>query len=483
MRIVGMTTFGLFLATGWGAAQMLPNPEDTVGEVRSVELAGVVEHAVQHGATAELARIRYVVGTQDAAESVAPVRPQVSLAGTAVRSRNEFGFAQICIDRWDLCWPPDGAFEETVQVEDLSATLSVRAGVFPTPTVRSLRALSDAQSVGAAAERDDAYAALVVQVIDLYYAVLKAEWGARLAALAEAEAELAWGEAVAKEAQGTVSRVELLEAEARRYAAREQAVRADAALTGVRIALNQVAGYALDTYLVLERPQVPGDLPALEEAAAAADRRPDVARAEAGIAMARAQATLARAQSGPQVRLFGMVQGPETEGMLAVDRLGFVQLSVTGSRQLIEDERLIQERDAWSMGIDFEWTLGDGGAKRAGVQKAESATRAAEIEHALLLQGLEGELRRTRAQVEAGSRALEAARAGLRAMQSAKEAVDEMFERGAAMRRDVLQAELGVAQAELGVIEAEHAFRAAHAAYLRAAGLLVSDWDELSTGK
>ena len=168
-------------------------------------------------------------------------------------------------------------------------------------------------------------------------------------------------------------------------------------------------------------------------------------------------------QTGPSVQLFGQIQSGDFQYTLGIDRHGFGQVSVTHtdtelkSAQQDEDdwEDAISDlksptTDSWAVGVRASWELLDGGASKSQIEKADAQAELARLNLELLLTTVESELRQAEASVKGARSAWDAAHKLVEAMAEAEANMEEMYRRGAASERNLLQVRLARAQAEQG---------------------------------
>lgn len=460
-----------------------------------VTLDAVLDHALHSSPVAQLSRIQRSLGQEQAAEMQAPLRPYLGLEANATQLEQTQFLDPFCftLDRsdWDwnwngneweipegeICIPPERT-QFDLKAKSTSATISLRGAVFPTALVTATRSLADLSERSAQAEYDQAAEELALQVIDLYYGILQAESGVNLLTLALQEAELRLAETEWQEQAGSATPTDRLEAKARVLQIHGELIGAQGTVTSLRIRLNQLAGYPLGTELVLARPQdKPAVIPTVDRALRlAGTKRPDLQQAQLAIEQALAHQTIVRAQEGPTLQLFGTMQRADMEYTIGLDRHGFGQLSVKGTRQHLEEESVESSSEGWAVGINGSWALLDGGSKQAKLAQASLRVEAATLHLELLHSGLEADLRRYEAELFAAKNALDASRQAYEAMVEAALRVAEMYTRGAVTKTELLQIQLGAMHADQAMLEAERAYAKARMNYMRTAGLLFEDW-------
>lgn len=460
-------------------------PVNASAPVREITLPEVLERALRASTGAELVEIQHAVALLSAQETAAAVRPQLDLQFQGLQTQYDIDWEQTCWQLEDFsgnpiqfCFPPDD-FDRTFSVRQGTATVSLRAPLIPTPEVRATRTLVDAAMDAAAAQRDAALGDIAFEVTRLYYGLLKAERAVELAELALEEATVALDEARSRELDGTGTVAKRLEAEAVWYEAQAGLIQARGVRDRARIALNQITGLPLTQAVRPHRPLIHvEDPPALDAALEAALARPDIRQAAAELAQAQAYFTLVRREQGPGLQLFGQLQKDDFTATVGLDRTGFMQLSVSGTRMKIDEEEFEQDGydwSVWSVGFNVQIPLGDGGALRARVDQAAYGVQAAEKQLEHLLTSLQGELMGLEAEWAASVQVLRAAEEALAGRRALAESIAELSVRGAASSRELLQAQLGVLEAELRLLEAEERYMLTRAQYLQTAGLWLNE--------
>lgn len=357
-----------------------------------------------------------------------------------------------------------------------TVTLTGRLPLWRSPLQRALDTIASADQRQAAADLEAAVGAAVVQSLEAYYGVLRAEAALRIARLALEEVELRAGEIASRRAAGTATRLDELQVEAERHQAEARVLQARGEVQAARMALNQMLGYPLDAHLNVVETDIPAAWPELDEAIALSARRADVLRALNDLEKARAGAVIAREQASVGLRLFGQYQWPETELQLGVDRHGYLGGTVTYTRLEMDSPLQQDQGERWTVGVEVSWPVFDGHQRRAQAAQAELQARQAELAAEQLQKMAVTEVTAAYARLQAAAEALDGARRGVAAAQEALAVAQELHAAGAATRRDVLQARMGLAQAEMGRLEATYAFTLAQAAYLQSAGVVLSHW-------
>lgn len=459
----------------------------------------VVQRAVHRHMGVQIAQLQYAAAQARAVESRAALRPALTVD---VRpywlEAYEVDYGALsgllpAVDiediKWDELWARlEKALEQARHYLDnglprrwyegraYTVTLTGRLPLWRSPLQRALDTIASADQRQAAADLEAAVGAAVVQSLEAYYGVLRAEAALRIARLALEEVELRAGEIASRRAAGTATRLDELQVEAERHQAEARVLQARGEVQAARMALNQMLGYPLDAHLNVVETDIPAAWPELDEAIALSARRADVLRALNDLEKARAGAVIAREQASVGLRLFGQYQWPETELQLGVDRHGYLGGTVTYTRLEMDSPLQQDQGERWTVGVEVSWPVFDGHQRRAQAAQAELQARQAELAAEQLQKMAVTEVTAAYARLQAAAEALDGARRGVAAAQEALAVAQELHAAGAATRRDVLQARMGLAQAEMGRLEATYAFTLAQAAYLQSAGVVLSHW-------
>lgn len=460
----------------------------------------VVQRAVHRHMGVQIAQLQYAAAQARAVESRAALRPALTVD---VRpywlEAYEVDYGALSgllpavdiedITEWDeLRARLEKAFEQARHYLDnglprrwyegraYTVTLTGRLPLWRSPLQRALDTIASADQRQAAADLEAAVGAAVVQSLEAYYGVLRAEAALRIARLALEEVELRAGEIASRRAAGTATRLDELQVEAERHQAEARVLQARGEVQAARMALNQMLGYPLDAHLNVVETDIPAAWPELDEAIALSARRADVLRALYDLEKARAGAVIAREQASVGLRLFVQYQWPETELQLGVDRHGYLGGTVTYTRLEMDSPLQQDQGERWTVGVEVSWPVFDGHQRRAQAAQAELQARQAELAAEQLQKMAVTEVTAAYARLQAAAEALDGARRGVAAAQEALAVAQELHAAGAATRRDVLQARMGLAQAEMGRLEATYAFTLAQAAYLQSAGVVLSHW-------
>lgn len=474
----------LVLEPGPARAAAAPAPPAEV-----YDAVRVVERALTHHLGVRAAQLQYWLAQARAEEQRAALRPALSVSGGPYRLWREGTSPSGAVA---LPRPPDGykdllpwlgdVFQRLQEQPEITAngyrvTLTARASLWRSPLQQALAQLADANSAQAVADFENALGGAIVQSLEAYYGVLRAEAALRAAQAALREAENRVAEQAERLAAGTATQADLLQAEAQLYRAQAEAVRAEGELRAARMGLNQSLGYPLTTVLAVAETEIPAVWPSLEEALDLAQQRGDVQRARRDLERARASDVLAQEQSKPTVALVGRYRWPDVELSVSVDRHGYLGGTVMNTRQVSDRGQAIpSETPNWMVGLEVEWPLLDGGQRQAQRAQAALQVELAALQVEQLEQAVQAEVTAAYARLMAAEAGLRSAEQGVEAARQGLAIAQQLRAAGAATDGDVLRAETAVAQAELGRLEASYALTLAQAAYLQAAGVLVPHW-------
>lgn len=463
----------------------------------------VVERALSHHAGVRIAQLQYAAALARVTENQAPLRPALSvdvrpywletvapdytplrrllagfdLDGLLDPDRRDEAIADLQ-ERWELArqlWD-DGLPEAWHSGRGYTITLSGRVSLWKSPLQQALETIAALDAAQADADFEAAVGRAIVQSLDAYYGVLRAQAAVRLAEGALQEVQLRAAETAARRVQGTATQLDELQVQAELYQAEARLMQARGELTAARMGLNQVLGFPPDTLLDVVETDIPAAWPSLEEALQLLERRGDVQKAKNDLEKAQAAVVIAREQAAAGVRVFGQYQWPDVQLSIGVDRQGYLGGTVTHSRLFLAEEQQAGESEGWTVGIEMSWPLFDGYERRAKVAQAELQAEQAALAAGQVYSAAVTEVTAAYARLQAAEQALAGARRGVEAAEEAVRVADALAAAGAATAQDVARARLGLAQAELARLEATYAFTLAQAAYLQAAGVLLPHW-------
>lgn len=477
--------------------------DDTADTAVPYDAVRVVQRALQYHAGVRIAQLQYAAAQARGVESRAALRPVLSVdvrpywlethvpdIGAVEAIFDEFDWAALTDPdtfedaaeelsrRWERAQKllTDGLPEKRTQGRGHTVTLSGRVPLWRSPLQRALETLAEADDVQADADLEAAVGMAVVQSLEAYYGVLRAEAALRVTELALQEVRLRAEEVASRRATGTATLVDELQVQAELHQAEARVLQARGEAEAARLGLNQMLGFPADTRLHVVEMDIPAAWPELDEALELSARRADVQRAQNDLEKAKAAAVIAREQAAVGVRLFGQYRWDEGELAIGVDRQGYLGGSVTHQRLYIGDEQQPGETESWTAGVEVSVPLFDGHERRAQVAQAELQVEQAALGAEQVYKTAVTEVTAAYARLQAAEQALDGARRGVAAAAEAVRVARELAAAGAATEGDVLRAETGLAQAEMGRLEATYAFTLAQAGYLQAAGVLLPHW-------
>lgn len=435
----------------------------------------VVERALTHHLGVRAAQLQYLLGQARAEETRASLRPSLSVEGGPYRL-------------WrDGSTPPAGVAEQLEQMKNspnasdeitasgYRASLNFRASLWRSALQQALAALAGAEGEQALDDFENTLGGVIVQSLEAYYGVLRAEAARRVAMAAYREAEARVEERAAQVAAGTATEADRLQAEAERFGAQAELIRAEGELAAARMGLNKSLGYPLSTELTVVETAIPAVWPDLEEALASAADRGDVQKARRDLEQARAAQTIAVEQAKPGLQLAARYRWTDAELSFGIDRHGYMGGSATTSRSFRDDGSALPSGEApnWTVAIEMRWPLADGGETKARIAQAVLQAELAALQLEQVEQSVQADVTAVYARLMSAVAALEGAQQGVAAARRGLAVVEELRAAGAATLADVLRAETTVARAEQARLEASYMVTLAQAAYLQAAGVLV----------
>lgn len=452
----------------------------------------VVQRALSHHLGVRLAQLQYEAAQARSVESRAVLRPTLTVDvkpywletwvpdTTRLPDFNPPGGANSTDLLGELLDLLIGGLPERLEHgHGYTATLSGRVSLWKSPLQRALETIAVLDSVQAEADLEAAVGGAIIQSLEAYYGVLRAEAAVHLAELNLEEVRLRAEEIASKKVSGTATRVDELRIEAELYQAEARVIQARGEATVAHMGLNQTLGFPPDTRLAVVEMDIPAAWPELDEAMQLSTRRGDVQQAQNNLEKARAAAVIAREQAGIGIQLFGQYRWPDVELSVGVDRQGYLGGTVSHNRLYLGGEQSSGEPETWTAGIELSWPILDGHERRAKVVQAELQAEEAALAAQQVYESVAAEVTAAYARLQAAEQALNGARRGVSAATEAVAVAQELAAAGAATERDVVLARLALAQAEQGRVEATYAFALAQAAYLQSAGVLLPHWLEL----
>lgn len=485
------------------------------------DLNRVVERALSHHFGVRLARLQESAAAEQAAQQRGALKPNLSVTArptwfeTPVPDLDSIDIGLTSDQLRDLVESAGDCFDDATRCDDLEDLLDeledstqsladqFAGGSFPqklqqgrthavslngsvpvwrSPLQRAMAEAADLQVEMSGVDADQAAAGAVLQSIDAYFAVLRADSALRVAQLSLQESAERLREIESKVQSGTATELDRLQLQAERYGADAGVVQAQGEATAARMTLNTVLGLDLNVPLQLAPPagaegamlSVPfGVNDALRLTAESGDAH----KAYTEWRLAGAGAAIAAERAKPEIRFFGSHTWPEVELTLGVDRHGFLGGSVAWSETYLDDGRVKNDTpSSWFAGVEMTWTVFDGGAQRAEVEVARLRTEQAELYYEQVMRTARTEVVTAYVRWQAAQQGLKGAGQGVEAAAEGLDVAKRLAAAGVATRSAVLQAEVGLARAEQGYLEALYGATMAHNAYLHAAGELVPYW-------
>ncbi|MBO8140696.1 MAG: TolC family protein [Firmicutes bacterium] len=464
----------------------------------------VVRQALIHHLGVRAARIQLALGQARAVEQRASLAPSLSVSGSpyvfgqeqapalgddlagylepVLRACAVAGsvFDKALCDSLAGLAAGSGAGGQEVAGQGYQVTLSARASLWKSRLQKALASLADSEEAQAWDEFENALGTAIVQSLEAYYGILRAEAALRVAQAALAEAEALERHTQARVREGTATEADRLQAEAQRYGALADVLRADGEVRAARMALNQSLGLPLDTHLNVVETDIPAVWPDLQAALENVAERGDVRRARRDLERAQAAADLAREQAKPGVQLVGRYRWVDAELTLSVDRHGYIGGSVMTARQFVDGMAVGGESPSWMAGLEVTWPILDGGQRDAQLAQAKLQVEAAALQLEQREAAAQADVIAAYARLEAARESLQAALRGVEAAREGLAVAEALREAGMATEVDVLRATTALAKAEQARLEASYGFTLAQAAYLQAADVLVEEWLELA---
>ena len=451
----------------------------------------VVQRALTHHLGVRAAQLQYLLGQARAEETRASLRPALSVEGGPYRMWREgstlsaeqaalLAALEQSLDPNDprdqaLLWILKPMNQPEITANGYRVAFNFRAPLWRSALQQALAVLADADSDQAREDLESALGGVIVQSLEAYYGVLRAEAAWRVAQAAYREAEARAEERAAQAAAGTATEADRLQAEAERLRAQAELIRAEGELKAARMGLNQSLGYPLDAAVTVVETEIPAVWPSLEEALVLAPERGDVQKARRDVERARAAQVMAEEQAKPGVQLAGRYRWSDAEISLGIDRHGYVGGTASTSRSYKDDGSTLPagETPNWSVALEVRWPLADGGQTRAKLAQAALQVELAALQLEQLQQAVRTEVTAAHARLVAAAAALAGAQQGVAAARQGLAIAQELRAAGAATEADVLRAETALARAEQARLEARYMLTLAQAAYLQAAGVLV----------
>lgn len=415
-------------------------------------LREVLESAVRTHPTVVGAEARLDAAAASTGEARSAWLPTVAASGVATRYQEPMVVAPL--HGFDVRSPP--AFDETLYQGHATAEYTLFDGGGRSARIRAAAAQEASAESGVAVARD----AVLVEAVSAYLSALTARDVLR--------AHDRWVTALEEERerarqlfdQGKTPRLAVLRTEAVLSRARAEREAAAEALRLARYRLGRVSGLDDDRVVRAELVEVRLAEPQLADRRTLVERarRPDnpaLARAASRVAATESRAAAAGSSFLPRVSLSGRYSA-----------FGAPSVDLTGE---------------WQAGVQLSYPLFTGGARRAGVERAEAEAAVARAEREGLKQQVEDA-------VDAALSAYRSARARVTALEAAVAQSEEVariellaLESGAGVQTDYLRAEAELAEARSALAEARHAGVEARVRLARAMGVLTVGWLERRT--
>jgi outer membrane protein TolC len=292
---------------------------------------------------------------------------------------------------------------------------------------------------------------LVAAVIASFYDVLAARELVSVARASErtVAAQVADTRTLLEGGATGVRRADLLALEVRQAEAREQALSAQNAESLSMAALANLLGLEADRELQLSTADwQPAGMPATydQAVAEAMGHRPELEQARVALRQALLQGEVARRQYLPRVDLVG--------------RAGFT-----------DDELRLESHDVdWMVGVAATWDLFRGGARRAGVERAQAAVAEVRARDRKATLAVELDVRSAFLRRQEAEERLLVAEGAVRQAEEALELSATLYRGGAATSTRYLEAELALTRARVRKTRARYDLRKATADLGRAMG-------------
>lgn len=475
------------------------------GEEGPYDAFRVVHRALEHHLGVRVAQLQYAAALARTVESRAALRPALSVDARPYWLETRVPDFDALVKLIEIDWPDqldqdaiedviddisdsfesiremlaEGLPERTQGGRGYTVSMSGRLSLWKSPLQRALESIAAVDEQQAEADLETAVAIAIVQSLEAYFGVLRAEAALRAAELGLEDVQLRAAEIASRKAAGTATRVDELQVEAELYQAEARVIQARGEVTAARMGLNQTLGFSPHTMLDVVEVDIPAAWPELDDAIRLAEQRGDVQRAQGDLDKSRAAAVIAREQAGVGVQLFGQYRWPDVELSIGVDRQGYLGGTVTHNRMYLGDSQQDGETESWTAGIELSWSIFDGHQRRAKVAQAELQAEQAALHAQQIYDMAATEVTAAYARLQAAQQALDGARRGVAAATEAVAVARELAAAGAATERDVLRAQMALAGAEQGRLEATYGFTLAQAAYLQSSGVLLAHWLEL----
>jgi len=312
--------------------------------------------------------------------------------------------------------------------------------------------LRQAKDASTAAQRqvDRTDQQLIYRVVEAYTGLLLARRQLQVAEASVSTAQAILDRSKARFDSGMVVESDLLNAKVNLSARQQERIRAANAVEIARSQLNHEMGAAIETDYepseVLTERVFPVGSPA-ELQKVALERRPDLAAMRLQSGMQRTGAAMAKASMGPKVNVFAGVEADNSH-----------LVSGGGSN--------------WMTGVELQFEVFNGGAKRARIQQANALAEASEARRDSMTSGVELEVRKAYLDLDAARQQLDVARG---AVDQAKESLrisQTRYDAGLSTMTDMLSTQDASLRAETDYWQAVYRLQTSYANLELATGTL-----------
>jgi len=413
-------------------------------EALSLTEADVIALALRRNPALRMARHDRRIALLGAAKAAPALRPEITATASQFFNTEGLGLPRRAED---LVVIPDSVSR---------LELGLRMPLYQFGAGTAPRRLASASELAAWSGYRKAELDAILEVRELFVAVLGAEG---LAHVAERSAELAretLRNTRLQRDQGSRADVDVLEDERLEAEAEAKLLEARNAVLLAKANLNRALGRPVEAPLSLvvgELPAPPDPLPTL--LVRALEQRPELAALRQSIARARAGVRLAKASGLPRVNL-QMVFSIQNQSSLRPggELLGFI----------------IEPRSFASAGVVITAPLFDGGLRRYTIREAEEQVEKARSGLAALESGVALEVHRHRLAVEEAQVRVEVAERAMAAAEKGFELAGIRVKQGRATPLELSKARVDLERARAGQGAAENAVRLARARLDRAVG-------------
>lgn len=424
-------------------------------EEKTLTLKEAVALAVRQNPTVEAARQRLEVSAAAIYRARSGFFPRLSAHERYTRTDYPSQAFISVLSRRELRMDPSVDFNHPDWEDNFNTELRLQLPLYQGGQTRAeLRAARSAREA-ASAELEEVHNALIFQVVEAYFLVLKAQdilaVQAQTVELVETQLELVR----ARYEAGTVVHTDLLNVEVRLAEEQQQLITARNAVELAYAALYRTLGQrqpetkpALDLSCRLEPVEVP--LPGVIEESL--DARPALRALDLQGEVLMARVRAAKAEAYPKLNGFGSYY--------------------------LDSEKLDEFEDGWWFGASVDWTLFNGFRTSAEVRQARA--RVAELEAFLedLRHSIELEVRRAYLRADEARQRLPIAAKSVTQADESEQLTRTRYEAGAALITELLDAELALSRARMAEVGARYDYQMALAALHRARGALIQQYGQ-----